>query len=75
MKLAEGDLTSEVEGEVVSRDKVLVIRRIRVTYHLKLGEEGRELAERVHGIHAGFCPVARTLADCVEIDTGLEIVS
>ena len=69
--MAEGDLTSQVEGEIGLDGKVLVIRRIRVAYHLKLDPEHRELAERVHGFHAEYCPVARTLQGCVEIFTEL----
>ncbi len=48
-----------------------MIRRIRVTYRLRAAEEHHALAERVHGFHAGFCPVARTLQGCVEISTEL----
>jgi uncharacterized OsmC-like protein len=51
----------------------LVIKRIHVTYHLKLDPEKRQVAERAHGIHAEFCPVARTLRGCVEISTSLEM--
>jgi len=49
----------------------MVIKRIRVTYHLKLKPEQRETAERVHGYHVDFCPVARTIKGCVEISTEL----
>jgi len=52
---------------------VLVIKRIFVTYHLKLTDEHRETAERVHGFHADFCPVARTIRECVAIETRLEM--
>jgi uncharacterized OsmC-like protein len=49
----------------------LVIRRIHVTYYLKLAPDKRETAERVRGFHADFCPVARTIGGCVEITTSL----
>ena len=52
---------------------MLIIRRIRVTYHLTLEPAKRELAERVHGFHADSCPVARTLRGCVDISTALEM--
>ncbi len=55
-------------------DKVLIIRRIDVVYRLKIPAEHRELAERVHGFHAGFCPVARSIAGAIEIGTTLELV-
>lgn len=57
----------ELEG------KVLVVRRIHVTYQLKLDSQKRKAAERAHKVHAEFCPVARTIRDCVEITTSLEM--
>ena len=56
---------------MVKDGKVLVIRSIHVTYALKVDRELRDTAVRVHEIHAGFCPVARTLAGCVRIETEL----
>lgn len=52
---------------------MLVIRRIHVTYYLKAAPDQRETVERVHGFHADYCPVARTIRDCVQISTSLEI--
>jgi uncharacterized OsmC-like protein len=69
--LQQGDLTSEVEGNVAKDGKVLVIRSIQVSYSLKVSAEQRDTALRVHEFHAGFCPVARTLAGCVRIETEL----
>jgi organic hydroperoxide reductase OsmC/OhrA len=69
----EGRLFSQAEGDIELDGKVLVVRRIRVTYHLKLSPEQRETAERVHKFHTDFCPVARTIRDCVQITTSLEM--
>jgi len=66
-------LTSQARGEITKDGKILVIKSIHVTYHLKLAPEQREIAERVLGFHADFCPVARTIRDCVEISTSLEM--
>lgn len=52
----------------------MVIRRIHVHYHLKTDPANRELVDRVHGFHADYCPVARTIRDCVDITTSLEFV-
>ncbi len=52
---------------------MLVIRRIHVTYRLGLEPAKREIAERVFGFHADFCPVARTLRGCIQITTALEM--
>ena len=55
-------------------EKVLIIRRIDVVYRLKVAAEHHEAADRVHGFHAGFCPVARSIAPAIEIGTTLELV-
>ena len=52
---------------------MLVVRRIHVAYHLRLLPEKREVAERVHGFHAGYCPLARSIRGCVDITTSLEM--
>ena len=52
---------------------MLVIKRIHVRYHLKLRPDQRETAERVLGFHADYCPTARTIRDCVDITTSLEM--
>ncbi len=53
--------------------KVLVIRRIHVRYRLKLDADKREIAERVHGFHADFCPVARSFKGAIDITTALDL--
>ncbi len=53
--------------------KVLVLRRIQVTYQLRLDPAQRETAERVLGFHADVCPVDRTLRGCIAISTALEM--
>jgi uncharacterized OsmC-like protein len=52
---------------------VLVVRRIHVSYFLQADPAHWETAERVLGFHADHCPVARTIRDCVEISTSLEM--
>ena len=52
---------------------MLVVKRIHVTYHLRATEENRATAERVHGFHAQFCPVYRTISGSVDITTSLEM--
>jgi uncharacterized OsmC-like protein len=71
---ADDRLIAEVEGDVEPEDKVLVIKRIRVRYLLRAPEEQRETIERVHGVHAKFCPVYRSLCDSIDITTELELL-
>ena len=55
-------------------DKVLVIRRITVRYRLTVAEDQREEATRVHGFHARFCPVARSIDGAIDVRTELELI-
>ncbi len=66
-------LTSEVLGEVEVEDKVLVIKRIHVTYKLQADAAHRETIERVHGIHADYCPVYKSISAAIDITTSLNI--
>lgn len=50
---------------------VIVLKRIRVQYRLKLAPSERETAERVHDLHAEKCPVARSIGAAVAITTEL----
>jgi uncharacterized OsmC-like protein len=68
----EGRLISEAKGEIEKDGKVLVIRRIHVTYHLKLKPEQHEAAQKVHGFHADFCPAARSIKGSIEVTTELK---
>jgi uncharacterized OsmC-like protein len=62
-------------GEVEKDGRVLIVRRIHVTYHLSgVEEEQKDTAERVHEFHARYCPVARSIEGSIEITTDLEYV-
>ena len=62
----------QARGEVELESKVLVLKRIRVTYTgLTVAEEDRAKVERVLAVHAEGCPVARSLRGAVEITTEL----
>jgi len=59
-------------GEVELESKVLVVKRIAVTYTgLQVAEDDREKVDRVLGVHADGCPVARSLKGSIEITTEL----
>ncbi len=61
-------------GEIELDGKVLVIKRIHVTYRgLRLaGDDQRATAQRVLGFHADGCPVARSLVGAIEITTSID---
>jgi uncharacterized OsmC-like protein len=75
----DGRLRADAVGEIELDAKVLVVRRIHVTYHLVvdqavIGDQKQRAAiERVLSFHADRCPVARTIWNCVAISTSLEL--
>ena len=79
MDASGGRLTAEVRGEIEKDEQgVLVIRRIHVTYRLRVDPEAREdveaVVERVHEMHASRCPVARSIAGAIDVTTEIELV-
>ena len=72
----EGRLTADVRGEVEDEDKVLIIRRAHVTFHLRAAnpDEVREAVDRVHSVYANSCPVYRSLKPAFPITSSVELV-
>ena len=66
------DLSAETVGEVEVESKVLVIKRIKQTFRLSAGEDDRAAIERVLGVYADSCPVARSVKGSIEISSELE---
>jgi len=62
-----GRLSAEVRSEIEAEDRVLVIRRIHIVYHLLVAADQTETAERVHQAHHRCCPVYRSLCQGIEI--------
>ena len=60
-------------GDVELDGKVLVIKRIHVTYSgLEVAADDRDKVERVLATHAQGCPVARSLQGSIEITTAID---
>ncbi|SNS15306.1 hypothetical protein SAMN06893096_102255 [Geodermatophilus pulveris] len=59
-------------GEVVLEGRVLVVKRIAVTYTgLDVADEDAEKVQRVLAVHADGCPVARSIRGSIDITTRL----
>ena len=52
---------------------MLVIKRIKVLYHLKVPRAALETVERVHEMHAKHCPVFRSLHKAIDITTDFQV--
>ena len=62
-------------GEIETEDKVLVVKRIKQTFHLTADEEDREKIERVLEVYAASCPVARSVRESIEITSELDLTT
>ncbi len=53
---------------------MLVVKRVNVTYHLKVDADvDRDAIDRVMAVHAESCPVYRSIHPQIEVSTALEV--
>lgn len=69
------NLRADTVGEVELEGKVLVIKRVKQTFHLAAKERDRETIERVLEVYADSCPVARSVKDSIEITSELDLTT
>jgi uncharacterized OsmC-like protein len=62
-------------GEVETENKVLVVKRIKQTFHLVADENDREKIERVLKVYADRCPVARSIEGSIDITSELDLTT
>ena len=67
------NLHAETIGEIEVESKVLVIKRIKQTFHLTADESDRETIERVLQVYADSCPVAASVKESIEISSELAL--
>jgi uncharacterized OsmC-like protein len=66
-------LVGHARGEIELDGKVLVLKRIHVTYSgFAFTEDDRETVQRVVATHAQGCPVARSVQGAIDITTEVE---
>jgi uncharacterized OsmC-like protein len=62
-------------GEVEDEDGVLVIKRIHVTYSLRVDEDvDRDSVERAFERHMPSCPVYRSIGGSIDVTTELRLL-
>ena len=69
------NLRADTVGEIEVESKVLVIKRIKQTFHLTAAESDRETIERVLEVYADSCPVAATVKGSIEITSELNLTA
>ena len=62
-------------GEIETENKVLVVKRIKQTFHLVADENDREKIERVLKVYADSCPVARSIKGSIDITSELDLTT
>ena len=62
-------------GEIETEDKVLVLKRIKQTFHLTADEKDREKIERALRVYADSCPVARSVKGSIDITSELDLTT
>jgi uncharacterized OsmC-like protein len=62
-------------GEVETENKVLVVKRIKQTFHLVADENDREKIERVLKVYADSCPVARSIKGSIDITSEVDLTT
>ena len=67
------NLHADTVGEIEVEGKILVIKRIKQTFHLTAEENDREKIERVINVYADSCPVARSVKGSIEIESELDL--
>lgn len=74
----EGYLESDAVGEIEKERNVLVIKRIHITYKLKIDpgllEEKRDAIDRVMRVHPNSCPVYKSISGSIDVTAELELV-
>ena len=74
----EGYLESDTIGEIEKEGNVLVIKRINITYKLKIAtqllEEKRDAIDRVMRVHPNSCPVYRSISGSIDVSAELELI-
>ncbi len=68
-------LRADTVGEVELEGKVLLIKRVKQTFHLAANERDRETIERMLEVYADSCPVARSVKDSIEITSELDLTT
>jgi uncharacterized OsmC-like protein len=68
-------INADTAGEIETEGKVLVIKRIKVTFHLTADEKDHDTIERVVEVYADGCPVARSIKDSIEIMSEVDLTT
>jgi uncharacterized OsmC-like protein len=62
-------------GEIETENEILVVKRIKQTFHLTAHEKDRQKIERALRVYADSCPVARSVKGSIDITSELDLTT
>jgi len=71
--MGSDDIRATAEGVNELQDKLVLLKRIHVHYHLRVPAGSREKVDRALGTHAEKCPTAMSLKGAVEVTWSADI--
>ena len=74
MKLQGEQIAADVTGYNEMRDKLPVLVRVHVHYHLSIPAGTRETVDRLLEKHTDKCPTAQSLKGAVEVTWSADVV-
>jgi organic hydroperoxide reductase OsmC/OhrA len=67
IKLSTDQIYADVVGHLELRDRMPLLTRIHIQYHLRIPNDARETVDRLLAKHAEKCPTAASLKGAVEV--------
>lgn len=68
------NLTTDVEADIEQEDRMILLSRVRLTYHVKVPRGKRADAERAVAVHHQGCPVYQSLQRGIAIEWNADII-
>jgi organic hydroperoxide reductase OsmC/OhrA len=72
--LSPDQITGEASGELELIDRLPLLKRINVHYHLTIPAGTRDTVDRLLAKHAEKCPTAASLKGAIEVTWSADIV-
>ena len=67
------NLTTDVEADIEQEDRMILLSRVRLTYHVKVPRGKRADAERAVAVHHQGCPVYQSLQRGIAVEWDADI--
>jgi uncharacterized OsmC-like protein len=70
----DGSLKTEVDGDIEEgENRVLLLTKVHIKYHMKIPKGQREQAERALSLHHSRCPVSQSVERGIRVEWSADI--